>query len=226
VSDRAVSTVVDVAVCLLLVGAAALTLTGAPIAEPDPATGRAEELASTLAGSTGTVVYADAGRERTARGTLAGLLAAAAVTNRTPATGDGFRQAVANATRPALGAREWRGQVTATWRPYEGADPGGTVVVGPTPPPGVDVHAATTGVPSGLDPRRRAILTEADRDGYTGVATLLADAVSKTGGGGRGEATTRRAIAADLDRRFDSPGAAARAVRVGRVSITVRTWSP
>jgi len=33
-------------------------------------------------------------------------------------------------------------------------------------------------------------------------------------------------FAADMQRRFDSPEAAARAVDTGTVTITVRTWEP
>lgn len=225
VTDRGVSTVLDVSVCLLLVGAAVLTLLGAPRGGPDPSADRADEIASTLAGSTATVSYGHAGENRTAHGTLAGLLADAAVSNATPATGQGFRSAVANVTRPALGAPDWRGQVLVTWRPYEGADGRAGVRVGWPPPSDADVHTATTHVPSGLSPVRQEAKTAAERDGYRGVAAVLARSLPEATDGEEPSEAERR-FAADLEATYDSPDAAAREVSVGRVTITVRTWSP
>lgn len=233
-TDRAVSTVVDVCLCLLLVSASVVTLFAAPAAGDDPAAGTADELASTLAGGTTTVRYEGTAERRAVHGTYAGLLATAARTNRTPGTaartnrtpktGERFRAAVRNATRRLLSGDGWRGRVRATWRPYRGA--GVTAVVaGPSPPPGADVHAATTSVPSGLRPVAHEARRAAARSGYRGVAVVLADVVVPGADGARRRAYVRR-TAADLERRFDSPLAAARATTVGRVRITVRTWSP
>jgi hypothetical protein len=229
VTDRAVSTVLDVSVSLLLVGAAMLTLLSAPTAGPDPAAGRAEEVATTLAGSTATVSYEAAGETRAAHGTMAGLLADAAVSNRTPGDGAAFRAAVASATRSSLGGTGWRGEIIATWRPYEGADDAARMRVGRTPPVGVSVHAATMEIPSGLPPVRRAAERAAERGGYEGVAAVVSAALGGAAGeadGGSSGGERQRAIEADLERRFESPAAAAAAVRIGRVHITVRTWSP
>lgn len=221
VTDRAVSTVLDVSVCLLLVGAATLTLSTAPVAGPDPSAGRAEELATTLAGSTATVTY----RQRTARGTYAGLLADAARTDARPGLGrDAFRGAVVAATRPVLGGDGWRAQVVVTWRPYEGADVG-RVVVGEAPPPSADVHAATTLVPSGLGAVGPAAEAAATRDGYRGVADVLADALLPAATEDRRRAYVR-STAVDLRARFETPAAAAAGVTAGRARLTVRTWSP
>lgn len=220
-TGRAVSTVVDVSVFALLVVAAVGSLFGAPVTAPDPAQGRAGEVSTTLAGSTATVSYARDGVNRSAHGTLLGLLADAAVAD-AGRVGDGsFRAAVANATRPALSGHGWRGQVVVTWRPHEAADPAGHVAVGPPAPDDADVYAATTTVPSGVPPIGPAADTAADRDGYLGVATVVAD--SHPGLDDRSDA--RRGLAAELEAAYDSPAAAAGAVSVGRAVVTVRTWS-
>lgn len=225
-SDRAVSTVLDVSVALLLVGASVLTLLNTPAPEPDPAEDRAEEVATTLAGSTATVRFEDGEGTRTVHGTYTGLLADAAVSNRTPTSGRGLRTAVANATRPVLGGRGWRAQVVATWRPFEGADDVAQVRVGSTPPVGVDVHAATMAVPSGFDPVRDEARIAAERDGFDGVAAVLAKAFGRPSEESRAGLDTQSEIAIHLEDSFDAPAAAARAVTVGRVHVTIRTWSP
>lgn len=223
--DRAVSAVLDVSVSLLLVSAAVVTLLSAPTPGPDPAEGRADEVATTLAGSTAAVVYEDRGETRTVRGTHAGLLADAAVSNRTPASGRSLRSAVANVTRPVLGGAGWRAQVVATWRPFDGANDVAEVRVGSPPPDGVDVHAATMAVPSGLDPIREKARIAAERRGFDGVAAALAEASTRTTRQRLSGSDVRSEIAIDLEESFDAPTAAARAVRVGRVHVAVRTWS-
>lgn len=224
-TDRAVSTVLDVSLCLVLVGTAVLTLAGAPTTQQDPAAGSADATASTLAATATTVDYEHGGRTRHVHGSLAGLLADVAVVNGTPGDGPNFTAAVTRATRPALAGDGWHGNVTVTWRPYEGAEYGGTVAVGPAPPPGADVHAATMRLSSGLGPANATVRAAATRSGYRGVAAVLADAVSDWTGDVARDRYVRETAAA-LERRFDSPEAAARAVRAGTVRITVRTWSP
>lgn len=216
VTDRAVSTVLDVSACLLLVSAAVLTLLQAPVAGPDPAADRAAEVATTLSGATATVSYPSGGGRRRAHGTLAGLLADAAVSNATPDTGVPFRAAVENATRPLLGDTGWRGQVVVTWQPYAGAE-AATVSVGDDPPPGVDVHVATTTVPSGVAPAREEAARAAERRGFDGVAAVVA---ARTPG-----ESSEDDVAADLADRHDSPDGAATSLRLGQVRLTVRTWS-
>lgn len=224
-SDRAVSTVLDVSLGLLLVGAAVLTLLGTPTPVTDPAQGRAEEVATTLAGSTATVSYDGEEGTRTVHGTLAGLLADAAVSNRTPSSGRSLRSAVGNATRPVLGGRGWRAGVVATWRPFEGAAVFAQVQVGAEPPVGVDVHAATMTVSSGLDPVREDALVAAEQRGFAGVAEVLGAALELPSEDRRAGSDTQSEIAIDLEDSFDSPTAAARSVAVGRVHVTIRTWS-
>lgn len=155
------STVVDAALCILLVSAAAVTL--ADVGSPPPEPDRADDVASTLASSTATVEYTLAPDHEACRGnpecdrrtteTLSELIAAATVRN---ATVDGqqlsgahvdFRRAVRRAVEEAIPPRT---QVVARWRPYPGAHVGATVTVGPSPPADATVNAAALAVPSGL----------------------------------------------------------------------------
>ncbi|MGQ4555750.1 DUF7284 family protein [Halobellus sp. GM3] len=116
--------------------------------------------------------------DRTAHGSLAGLLARAATATSglderrrigTPGTGapaaaaavdadpastpltrtrEDFRRGVRDAVRARTGRHV---RVDAVWRPYPDAPVGGAVGVGPHPP-GDGVHAATLAVPTGAEP--------------------------------------------------------------------------
>lgn len=295
-SDRAVSTVLDVAVCLLLVSAAVATLAGAPRPSPDPATTAAAETAGVLGSTTATVNYSLApdvrgidgdpafpvtegpAFERSANGTLAGLLAAAAVANLTvdgesvSPIGDAFGAAVRNATGTLLSGPGWRGQVVAVWRPYRGAHLVGRLVVGPAPPPAADVYVARLPVSVGYPDVQEEAIAAARDGGFAGVAAAVAGGIVD----GRFPSTQVRSqlqgpypearlaecryerfasqygvtasaaldvldveridqrlrtavaseVEADLRTSFETPGAAANAVQVGTVTVTVRTWSP
>lgn len=137
---RAISTVLDASLCLLLVSASALTLAGTPsqqAANPD----EAAEAAEVLATSTARVEYqTDAGHDRTTHDTLAGLLADAAVadTNRdTPTISADFVRAVTERVERALGRTGARVQVIV--RPNADSE---RLMVGGSPPPDADLHAA------------------------------------------------------------------------------------
>lgn len=198
-TDRAISTVLDASVCLLLVAASALTLAGAPVAEPTRPD-LADETLETLTTSTAQVNYtagasAETRIKRTAHGTLARLLADATLA--TLQAGDepvtknaAFEGAVTTEVASAVGrpAASWRGspsgvhspsgvQVLARWKPYPGSTLGGQVVAGRTPPAETDVHAASVTVSSGLpDVEQRAVRAAHD-DGFDGVAHVVASAV-------------------------------------------------
>lgn len=278
-TDRAASTVLDVALFVLLVGAAVLTLTGAPTQTADPADGRAHEVATVLATSTAQVNDTSGAGDTSSRpvhGTLAGLLADAAT--RSPdadgaplAPDDGFAAAVKNATRPVLAGEGWRAEVVVAWRPFPGAHLAGELRVGHSPPETADVHAATTTVGNALPAVREGSHGAARVGGYDAVAETVAGAVvsglfppdatrARLADPETADATRRRyrlagdaygiplagsvergevdrangrlrdamadRLAADLRREFDSPADAADAVEVGKVRITVRTWSP
>lgn len=185
------TSVLDAVCCLLLVSAAAVTVTTVPPApRPTGEQTRADAVANTLAATTTTVNYtlasdedgipdgASAAHERTTTGPLATLLARAAVRSvrlhgdPLAHTADDFADAVRSATLAALPVRS---QVVVRWRPYPGAHVGRTLVVGPTPPAAKPVHAAVVRVPSEVpavdrDRARRA----AKHGGFDGLGDLLA----------------------------------------------------
>lgn len=165
--SRAISTVVDVTLFLLFVGAAAATLVHsvhlAPATTETPAAERAELLATT----TETVEYtlsppseapswianATARERRIAHGTVAELLAEAAMSRakmqnrQLSSSGVAFERAVGTVTTRLLRGPEWKSAVRVRWEPYRGASLNGTLRVGDTPPPTADVHAAVLTVP-------------------------------------------------------------------------------
>ncbi len=184
---RGASTVLDVCLFCLLVGAAVATLATVPSPTDDRAGDRADAVASTLGGATVTVEYdirADgaARLERTDHRTAASALATAAVANATvdgqlldPSRGP-YVRAVRERTAsllPSLAPDAAVG-ITAVWRPYEGAPVSGRVHVGARPPPSAAVHAATLSVPSGVAPDGRAVETA---DTFRGLARPLARGV-------------------------------------------------
>ena len=155
-TNRAVSSILDVTVCLLLISASAITLTHAPMAPDREESDRADATLDVLTTSTTWVEYAPpnaSGSNRTAHGTLASLLAAGAVANVTAhgesitPKSDAFRRVVARAVRRMATRMDVRMQVLARWQPKLGDPVRGRFVVGPSPPPSVAVHAASTTVP-------------------------------------------------------------------------------
>lgn len=290
-TDRAVSTVVDVSLFLLLVGVAVLTLLQAPPVTDDPASDRSHEVATVLASSTAEIEYPSDPNEspdRSVHGTRASLLADATVGNATVegtgiAPDAGFETAVADAVRPTLVGSNWRAEVVVEWWPYPAAHLSGEFRVGHAPPPGSDVSIASITVGSGVanatgDARDAATAPdgeagESDQNeaGYDAVADVAAGSVVdvlfpptqtraaledpktrnrtidryRTAGDAYGldletpaargevERANRKLrgamaerMAADLRERFDSPEAAAEAIQVDRVQVTVRAWSP
>ncbi|UPV73314.1 hypothetical protein M0R89_12245 [Halorussus limi] len=165
---RAISTVLDVSLCLLLVSASALTLAGTPMSEtrnesgagPATAPDAADEAATVLATSTASVTYrapssdaAAAGvgdpENRTVHDTLAGLLAGAVAAKAGPDPATDFARAVAARVGRALHRSGGRAQVVArrTTARTSGRSVGsGRVVAGPAPPPDADVYAAAFSV--------------------------------------------------------------------------------
>jgi len=289
------STVLDTVLFVLLVGAAVGVLATADTGDHRERASVTEETADVLSTSTTRVAYsqsytviqegllgtADRRRvtiRRTAGGTHAELLAAAAAAVPTVAgtalvmdEGE-FEEAVRPNVRRALPTETTNVQVRAVWRPYEEGPPGGTVVVGDTPPRDADLSVATTAVPSGFPNVTAAAVQGARSGGYDDVAAAVADGVVQ---GLFPPAQTRAALYSEgpelvataaryrrasdrlavetrtlverrdvhaanerlagaladrlrreLRRTFDSPRAAARAVRIDRVRLVVRTWSP
>ncbi|GAB6862306.1 hypothetical protein JCM17092_23950 [Haloplanus litoreus] len=212
------STVLDGVFCLLLISAAVVTVTTATPQEPAGA-GRAADVASTLATTTATVNYTLTPRpdatgvplptnrnafDRTAHGTLAGLLARAAVGRlsvdgrRLSHARGGFSRAVVRAVGAAVRTNHTR--ITAVWQPYPDASVGGRVAVGGHPPPDVPVHTATIAASSGLPSKRSAVRTAAREEGIEGVADAVAKGIvdglfpptrTRIAAGGRASALVR-----------------------------------
>jgi hypothetical protein len=162
---RAVSTVLDVSLCLLFVAASALTLVGTPVADqssPEAGPDSADESVEVLTTTTASVSYGVGDRNRTAHDTLAGLLATAALADARRASVVEFRDAVADRVTHALGHLDANSLVVADPSPEsdsipsadsswtDSADGDATladpVAVGTPPPPDADVHAATVRV--------------------------------------------------------------------------------
>ncbi|MEF8819472.1 MAG: hypothetical protein V5A31_10215 [Haloferacaceae archaeon] len=191
------STVLDAALCLLLVSASVGTLATVTPEEPPDRHTAADADAETLATATATVNYTLApgarraagttvsfpdasGPEfaRTAHGSLAGLLADAAL-GRVAVGGERITHAradlvagVRSAVEAAVGGANT--QVVADWQPYAGAPVGGRVTVGDGPPPAADVNAARVAVGRGESVGEARVERAAAR-GYGPLATLLAD---------------------------------------------------
>lgn len=186
-TDRAVSTVVDAALCLLLVTGAVATLAYVP-SEPGPSHATAaDETADALGASTERVNYTLAvdGDEldRSAHGTLAELLADAAVANATvngqrlsPAS-DRYVDRATAVVAAAVDRPNASVAVRAIWEPYPGSPVRGEVTAGDPPPRGADVHVAALTVPSGGP----TVTTPAgDRAGYRTIARRTAHSVVRT----------------------------------------------
>lgn len=185
---RGVSTVLDATLFLLLVSAAAIPLVTTdegPTTSDAPdrtlevlTTATAEFTYATGNASAGVAGEESSMRRRTAHGTLAELLAAAAVDRPTvgPAATDStdFDRAVTVATRDAVQRTGVQTQVRVHWQPYPDAPLSGGLEVGPDPPSNADVHAASTTVPSGFPVVAPAAASAAREDGYEGVASAVA----------------------------------------------------
>lgn len=159
-NDRAVSTVFDVTLFLLIVSVALGMLVYLPADEqstPELAT----DTASTLATSTESVSYTPAPPgttapmdERTEYGTVAQLLASATVAtaeyNGEPlAPAPAYTQAVSNATKNILPAIGESARIRASWEPAGTTAIHGELTVGPQPPATAEISAASITIPVG-----------------------------------------------------------------------------
>lgn len=195
------STALDAALCLLLVSAGAVAVSTAPGDAGSTVVGgsaSADAAAETVATTTATVNYtltpgegtsvesgpaangptgSASALRRTAHGTLAALLADAAL-GRVTVGGRRLARArkdlasgVRAAVRAAVGGAHT--QVRAVWSPYPGAPVRGRMTVGERPPPGADVRAATVVAASGAPPGASVTHGASDRS-YGTVARRVA----------------------------------------------------
>jgi hypothetical protein len=250
VVTRAVSTVVDLTVCLLLISAAVGTLL---ISDPPSIDGTADDTAEQLAATTTNVTETGGAATRRAYGTHAELLSRAAVANLTLAgqpvgpTTEAFRVAVRARVERVLDRAPVRTAVTARFQPYPDAPLEGRVTVGPAPPERATVSTARLSVPL---PVRNEWTGSADS--FDGLARALSEVIlrhtlpgtARSGPGsarpetrtraydralgGSSAAARRRALAdllsRDLGDRFATPEAAAEVLRPDVVRVVVREW--
>ncbi|ELY52259.1 hypothetical protein C493_16464 [Natronolimnohabitans innermongolicus JCM 12255] len=198
-SDRAISTVPDVALALLLISASVLLLglylTAADTNDVDES--QPAQLAETLSGSTISAGYdleavTDSDhyedpegvdeRQRTTYGSATGLLAEAAVANATvegdPVLlyADSFTERVGASVESQFVGTDRRISVIAGWEPYRNASINGTSTAGGSPPPLEDVTTTTMTVSSGMPAVDSAAL--ASRYAATGEIDALAEPIA------------------------------------------------
>lgn len=198
---RGVSTVVDATVFLLLVGGAIATLAAGTSVVPPESDNPAAENARLLATNTATVNYSLAPAtespsdgvsfhrtsgpefQRTAHSTLVSLIGDAAVGRigvdgvRFTRTSLDFEQRLDPLVRDQLASPDVETSVVAVWEPYPDSPVSGQFQTGNEPPQDADVNAATLHVDSGIPASSDLASDAAQRDGYRGVARVLADAV-------------------------------------------------
>lgn len=164
---RGVSTVLDVAVCMMLVGAAVATLAMAPPTDESSEQPDADRTASRLATVTAPVGTPDHG---TAHDTIAGHLATATLANATissdPLLKTTFPESVRNETANVTDGRVF---VTATWSTYPGSPLAGEVTVGSEPPSSAETATTVLEVDSG-------VARPKDGDSFEAIAADLAAA--------------------------------------------------
>jgi hypothetical protein len=186
---RAVSTVLDVGLALLLTTAAigvlvagpplsTATIDGAPSARP-----AADLVATTTANVSYRVGKPADGDTRTepryAQGTLAALLVDAALRTVHLPGGDvgadqtGFERRLRNLTQTRLRPLAGGTNVSVAWQPVGPGGPHAGLAVGPTPPRDARVAAARLDVPTGI-PRGSAAAKRAATGGYPAVAGVVA----------------------------------------------------
>ncbi|WP_244510158.1 DUF7284 family protein [Natronobacterium texcoconense] len=206
-NERAVSTVLDVALALLLVSASVLVL-GLYLQDSDDGLEEtdADRTAETLAATTISVQYDLSAVEegdqfvppektsantydRTEYGPATGLLADAAVTNarvdddRLLTYGDEYEDAVDASIGSTLVGSNHHVYAVAVWEPYENATVRGEATAGQRSPPDEDVGSATLTVSSGMTDLEEETIREAyengdDREeGIALVSELIAERI-------------------------------------------------
>lgn len=201
---RAISTVVDVSLgILVIVAAMGVVVTAAETETADHDPTDAAYAAQTVTGSTVNTTYSlgpaleryfsdhrqignsSDGSEmsRVSQGPIATQVADLAVAmaavdgERFWAGGTAYKQALETAVWTRLRGSRFDLSVSARWQPVEGAALQGTTLLGEEPPPDADVSTTTFTVPSGLpDARERAVETVDGPGDYGAVARVVANA--------------------------------------------------
>ena len=173
--ERAVNTVADVSLALVLITAAVALVATAPTEEQsnhDPA--EADRTTTVVSTATLHVPYslesvvaaADTEEEydtkalqRVSHGTVADVVADAAVADfgcrdgdqRLTPAGAAYERAIAERFEARFVGSNFETNVTARWEPYEGSELSGTVTVGQPVPPDTEYSSVQLSVPSGFE---------------------------------------------------------------------------
>lgn len=232
-TDRALSSAVDLSLCLLLVSAAVLILTSGPESLESPEASPAATL-GVLGGitATGNEAYGSTPLER---------LAAAAIARarENPRRAERLVRPIEEVLNRTTGAR----QVIVRWRPVPGLNLGGRVVVGTAPPPGAAVDTVRTIVPIQASRGTRS-LDQAAQQGFTKLAAITAQRIQtrlarpcrtlldvrhgrcpRGGSFPRSVQDLRGDIESHLRDRYDGPSQARANLSLARVTVVVRTWT-
>ena len=203
--NRAINTVVDVAVALLVVGIAVVALSTANFSD-DPEQDRfdTDRTATVLGTATFDVSYTvepvlaeaaetseaieydegEAQEQRIAHGPVATHLGDAAIgklaidSEQVTGTGQQYQSAIDRRFRSQLSGSQFETRVTAHWEPYPDASISGKATVGVEPPPNRDIRTRELTVPSGFDRvRGDAISAVEDGGGYGAIAEIVASTI-------------------------------------------------
>lgn len=200
---RAVSTVVDVSMgILVIVAAMGVLVVFAETDEREHDPTEAEYAAQTVAGSTVSTTYTlapalddyfrahrgvtnpyeDEELERVSHGPIATQVADLAVGmvaidgEQLSAGATDYERALEETLWTRLRGSQFELSIGAHWQPVEGVSLKGTTVLGETPPRSADVSTTTLTVPSGLpDTRQRAVEAVDGPDDYASVARTVAN---------------------------------------------------
>ncbi|WP_336328174.1 DUF7284 family protein [Halovenus sp. HT40] len=202
--SRAINTVVDVAVALLVVGIAVFILSTANFSDtPEQDRFDTDRTAAVLGTATFDVTYSveptlaeaaetsdaieydesETQQQRVAHGPVATHLGDAAIGNlvidseQVTGTGRQYQSAIDRRFRTQLSGSQFETRVTAHWEPYPDASISGKATIGVEPPPNRDIRTRELTVPSGFDRARGAAISAVeDGGGYGSVAEVVAGA--------------------------------------------------
>ena len=166
---RAVSTVMDVAICLLLVGLAVAALTAAVPSDSQPIEADSDTVVESLMTATTTVPTS---AEGPVHGTMVEHLIHATVVGATiddeTLTESPYPDAVSHEIERDTPTRT---HVTARWEPYPDSPLHGTINAGSSPPSSADVAVTTRTIHAGIDSPQFAVA-----DSFGTLAVSIAEA--------------------------------------------------
>lgn len=203
--NRAINTVVDVAVALLFVGIAVLVLSAVNLSkESTQEQFDTDRTATVLGTATFDVTYTiepaleDAAEasdaieyndkevrdQRIAHEPMAAHIGDAAIGNlavdseRVTSTGEYYQTAIDSQLQTQLAGSQFETSVTAHWEPFPEASVSGRATVGVEPPPTKDIRTRELTIPSGFERTQKdAIAAVEGGGGYAAVAETVASAI-------------------------------------------------